>query len=191
MEPPVMVRTGVVSREDGPGMTMQRLEQFARGRGLNFHQLPGLFVNTFRQRASFSIENDSDIGDLCKWIKHEGIELCIFDVLNKLHAADENDNTKMTAVMARFDTIRIETGCDVAIIHHDAKNSAPGAKKPRGASSIDSWWDWKVSINVDPEDDSLKRVFFATKAGQPLNPIAVQFQSHPAMGIRIVPAVTG
>jgi 5S rRNA maturation endonuclease (ribonuclease M5) len=187
MEPPRKVKIGVVSREDGPGMTMHRLEQVARGRGLDFQQLQGLYVNTFKQRGSFSIENDSDINDLCKWIKHEGIELCIFDVLNKLHAADENDNTKMTAVMARFDTVRVQTGCDVVVIHHDAKNSAPGSKKPRGASSIDSWWDWKLSVNVDPEDDSLKRVFFATKAGQPLNPIAVQFQSHPAMGFRIVP----
>jgi hypothetical protein len=37
------------------------------------------------------------------------------------------------------------------VIHHDAKNSAAGAKKPRGVSSIDSWRDWKVSINVDAE----------------------------------------
>ena len=189
IEPQVKVKTGVVSREDGPGMTMHRLEQFARGRGLDFLQLPWLFEKTFEQRASFSIESDSNLEDLCKWIKHEGIELCIFDVLNKLHASDENDNTKMTAVMSRFDTIRTETGCDVVVIHHDAKNSAPGAKKPRGASSIDSWWDWKVSINVDPEDDSLKQVFFATKAGQPIAQLAVQFLSHPAMGLRIAPVV--
>jgi RecA-family ATPase len=185
IEPQTKVRTGVVSREDGPGMTMHRLEQFARGRGLDFRQLPGLFVNTFQQRASFSIENDLHIEDLCKWIKHEGIEFCIFDVLNKLHASDENDNTKMTSVMGRFDAIRMETGCDVVVIHHDSKNAAPGAKKPRGASSIDSWWDWKISINVDPEDDSLKQVFFGTKAGQPIAPLSVQFLSHPAMGVRI------
>ncbi len=61
-------------------------------------------------------------------IKHEGIELCIFDVLNKLHASDENDNSKMTAVMARFDVIRSATGCDVTVIHHDSKSSAPGEK---------------------------------------------------------------
>jgi hypothetical protein len=79
--------------------------------------------------------------------------------------------------------------CDMVVIHHDAKNSAPRAKKPRGASSIDSWWDWKVSINVDPEDDSLKQVFFGRKAGQPIAPLAVQFQSHPAMGVRIAPVV--
>jgi hypothetical protein len=109
IEPQAKVKTGVVSREDGPGMTMHRLEQFARGRGLDFHQLPGLFVNTFHQRASFSIEDDGNVDDLCKWIKHEGIELCIFDVLNKLHAADENDNTKMTAVMARFDVTHLRT----------------------------------------------------------------------------------
>ena len=46
-----------------------------------------------------------------------------------------------------------------------------------------------MSINVDPEDDSLKQVFFGTKAGQPLPSIAVQFQSHPVMGIRIAPVV--
>ena len=170
-------------------MTMHRLEQFARGRGLDFHQLPGLFVNTFQQRASFSIEREEDIVDVCKWIKHEGIELCIFDVLNKLHTAGENDNTKMTAVMAQFDRIRTETGCDAAVIHHDAKNSAPGAKKPRGASSIDSWWDWKISVNVDPGDDSLKHVFFGTKAGQPLPPLAVHFLAHPIQGLRIQPVM--
>ena len=188
IEPQTKVKTGVVSREDAPGMTADRLKQLARGRDLDFYQLPGLLVNTFQQRASFSIEREEDIEDICKWIKQEGIELCIFDVLNKLHTADENDNTKMTAVMARFDRIQTETGCDVAVIHHDAKNSAPGAKKPRGASSIDSWWDWKVSINVDPGDDSLNQVFFATKAGQPIDTVSVHFLSHPAERmIRIVP----
>jgi hypothetical protein len=187
IQPPAPAKVGVVSREDGPGMTMFRIQQFALGRGLDFKALPGLFVNTFQQRSSFSIDSEVDVDDICKWIKHEGIELCIFDVLNVLHARDENDNSKMTAVMARFDVIRSATGCDVAVLHHDTKNSAPGAKKPRGASSIDSWWDWKVSINVDPEDDSLKRVFFGTKAGQPLSPLTVQFQSHPSMGMRITP----
>jgi hypothetical protein len=190
IEPERVVKTGVVSREDAPGMTQVRLEQLARGRGLDFQLLPGLFVSTFQQRPSFSIEREEDIEDICKWIKHDGIEFCIFDVLNKLHTAEENDNTKMTAVMTRFDRIRTETGCDVVVIHHDAKNSAPGAKKPRGASSIDSWWDWKVSINVDPDDDSLKHVFFGTKAAQPLSPLAVHFLTHPTQGLRIQPVIS-
>jgi RecA-family ATPase len=187
--PPAPVRTAVISREDAPGMTMHRLEQFARGRGLDFGAMPSLHVNTFEQKPTFAIDDDDDVEQLCKAIEQEGIELCIFDVLNKLHSADENDNTKMTATMARFDLIRGRTGADVIIIHHDAKNSAPGAKKPRGASSIDSWWDWKASINVDPDDDSRKEVFFASKAGQPHPQITVQFQTHAGRGRRIVPLV--
>jgi hypothetical protein len=187
IQPSAAARVGICSREDGPGMTMYRIQQLAMGRGLDFKALPGLYVNTFQQRSTFSIESEADVDDICKWIKHESIELCIFDVLNKLHASDENDNSKMTAVMARFDVIRAATGCDVTIIHHDSKSSAPGAKRPRGASAIDSWWDWKISIDVDPEDDSLKRIFFGTKAGQPLSPLTVQFQSHPSMGMRITP----
>ena len=68
--------------------------------------------------------------DICKWIKHEGIEFCIFDVLNKLHTAEENDNTKMTAVMTQFDRIRTETGCDVVVIHHDAETQRPAPRRP-------------------------------------------------------------
>jgi AAA domain/CHC2 zinc finger len=185
MQPPTSAKVGVVSREDGPAMTQDRLKKFAAGRSLDFKALPGLYINTHAQRRTFSIESDADVEDISGWITKEGIELCIFDVLNKLHAADENDNSKMTAVMARFDTIRMATGCDCAVIHHDTKNSAPGAKKPRGASAIDSWWDWKVSINVDPDNDALKRVFFATKAGTSLSPLVAQFSSHETKGLRI------
>lgn len=189
MDPVEPLTVAVVSREDGPQMTMHRIREFARGRGLNFADISRLQVNTFEQSATFAIDNDEDVARLCVALKAAGTELVIFDVLNKLHSADENDNTKMTAIMARFDHIRAETGADVAVIHHDAKNSTPGAKRPRGASSIDSWWDWKVSIQVDVQDDSRKEVFFASKAGQPHPPITVRFESSTLYGSRIVPVV--
>ncbi len=185
LQPERSVNTAVVSREDGPQMTQHRLREFARGRGLAFNNLKNLYVNTFEQKATFSIENDDDLGEICTSLKKEGVELVIFDVLNKLHGAEENDNTKMTAIMSRFDIIRAETGSDVCVIHHDAKNSAPGAKKPRGASSIDSWWDWKISISVSADDDSRKEVYFASKAGQPHAPIQAIFQNNPLSGTRI------
>ena len=118
--------------------------------------------------------------------------MVIFDVLNKLHQADENDNTKMTVVMARFDLIRENTLCDVVVIHHDSKSAVQGAaKRPRGASSIDSWWDWKVSISVDPQDDTLKEVFFSTKAGIAHSPISVQFATNQSMGGHRIAPVLG
>lgn len=183
---PQQARVAVLSREDNASMTMLRLQQFARGRELDFANLSHLHVNTFQQRARFAIDNDEDLAQLIETVKAFAIELVIFDVLNKLHASDENSNTEMTKLMARFDRVRFEAGCDVAVIHHDAKGSAPGQRKPRGASAIDSWWDWRVSIDIDPENDSLKHVHFATKASSPHPEVTVQFQTHPALGNKIV-----
>ena len=183
-------RVALVSREDGPGMTMARIKEFAAGRSLNFNQMDGPFVNTHQQRSSFGVDNEADVVDLCKWLKFDRVELVIFDVLNRLHgAANENDAMEMTRVMGCFDRIRLETGCDVVVIHHDAKNSAAGGqRKPRGSSAIDSWWDWKVSITVDEQDDARKQVFFATKAGQAAPPVTVAFQANNlTKAMRIVP----
>lgn len=187
LTPTRAVTVGVVSREDSASMTTHRLQMFAKGRGLNFQTLAGLRINTFDQKAQFSIQDDADVALIVAAIKDQGIELVILDVLNRLHTADENSNTEMTAVMGRFDLIRAQTGCDVAVIHHDAKGSASGAaKRPRGASSIDSWWDWKVSVQVTPDDDSRKEVFFSSKAGQPHPPVTVRFESSETQGSRIV-----
>ena len=183
-------RVALVSREDGPGMTMQRLKRFATGRRLRFDTIDTVLVNTFAQRSTFAIDKEEDIANLCKWLIHEKAEICIFDVLNRLHsAANENDAMEMTRVMGCFDRIRLETGCDVAVIHHDAKNGGTGGqRKPRGSGAIDSWWDWKVSLTVDPEKDAQKQVFFATKAGQAAEPVTVVFQTNELTeAMRIMP----
>src|SRR6185437_11524773 len=168
------VRTAVVSREDGPGMTKKRIQQFAEGRNVPMSELDRyLRFNTYEQKRSFSIDSDQDLEEICKWIKAESIQFCIFDVLNILHSSDENSNTQMTQIMKRFDTVRAETGADVAIIHHDKKDSTPGNKKPRGASAIDSWWEWKVSISPDAENEQVKEVFFGSKATQSHQPVKI------------------
>ena len=98
----------------------------------------------------------------------------------------------MTKVMGRFDTIRHETGCDVVVIHHDSKNSTPGAqRRPRGwRRYLLPAGDWNFSITVDPEDDRRKQVFFAMKAGQAAPPVTVEFQqSQFSEAMRILPHV--
>ena len=129
--------------------------------------MPLLHVNTFAQCPNFAIDDDGDLNAACEAIKREGIEIVIFDVLNKLHAADENDNSKMTAVMARFDRILTETGAIPIVIHHTPHSNVPGPGRARGAGAIRSWWEWQISIDVDPSDDTRKDVYFAMKAGMP------------------------
>lgn len=184
------VRTAVISREDGPGMTKRRVEQFVNGRDLNMRSLDGwLWFNTHEQKSSFSIESDADVEEVVTRIKQESIEFCIFDVLNILHSADENSNTAMTQVMKRFDYIRQQTGVDLAIIHHDKKDSTTGNKKPRGASAIDSWWEWKISISPEQENEEVKEVYFGSKAGMAHPAMTIEFRSE-GDSMLIVPAIS-
>lgn len=188
IQPPKVVRTAIISREDGAQLTRERTYAFLKGRGIDSAIINrDLFFNTHKQRQNFSLDTDEDVEDAAKALKEDGIEFCIVDVLNKIHSADENSNTEMTKVMAKFDYIRDISGSQIAIIHHDTKSSMPGSKKPRGASAIDSWWDWKVSISPDPKDDSLKEVFFSTKATKPHQSMMVSFFQLPNGGMKIVP----
>ncbi len=67
IQPSAAARVGICSREDGPGMTMYRIQQLAMGRGLDFKALPGLYVNTCQQRSAFSIESEANVDDICRW----------------------------------------------------------------------------------------------------------------------------
>ena len=182
------IKTAVVSREDGPGMTKRRVGQLAEARNVDMATLDKwLRFNTYEQKSSFSIQSDSDLEEIISWIKKEEIEFCIFDVLNILHGADENSNTAMTQVMKRFDSIKEITGIDIAIVHHDKKDSGTGSKKPRGASAIDSWWEWKVSISPEPENERVKVIHFGSKATAPRPSLTVEFKSE-ENAILIVPS---
>lgn len=186
IQPTRRVRVGFLSREDAPVMTIVRLQEFAKARGLHLDAIPNLLINSFRQRRAFSIENDEHVEDLISGARNEGIELLVFDVLNKLTSADENSNTAMTAIMKRFDSIKDATGADLLVIHHDAKNATPGMRRPRGASAIDSWWEWKVSLDVDPDDDSIKHAHFGSKAAPQRAPIRMQIRSDVHNGCDLV-----
>lgn len=183
------VRTAIVSREDGPSMTKRRVQQFAKAREVSIDELDNwLRFNTHEQKSSFSIQNDADLELIIKWIRQEEIEFCIFDVLNILHGADENSNSAMTQVMKQFDRIKTETGVDLAVIHHIKKDSTAGSKGPRGASAIDSWWEWKVSISPEAENEQVKVVHFGSKASLPHAPLTIEFHSNDD-AVVIAPAV--
>ena len=183
-------KTAVISREDGPAMTKRRVWQFALARNVAMVQLDQwIRFNTHEQKAQFSIQSETDCLEVIKWLKQEEIEFCIFDVLNVLHSADENSNTDMTAVMKRFDAIQEASGVDLAVIHHDKKDSSAGQKKPRGASSIDSWWEWKISISPDPDNEDAKMVYFGSKATMAHPPTKIMFVND-GEAIRIVPATS-
>jgi hypothetical protein len=66
-------------------------------------------------------------------------DVLILDPLVELHDAEENDNTAIRAVMAKFRALAVEHNMAVVLIHHARKGAGSSAGDPdslRGASSI-------------------------------------------------------
>lgn len=66
-------------------------------------------------------------------------DVLILDPLVELHDAEENDNTALRAVMAKFRQLAIQYNLALVLIHHARKGSGSAAGDPdslRGASSI-------------------------------------------------------
>jgi KaiC/GvpD/RAD55 family RecA-like ATPase len=154
------IKCAVISREDGPGMVHRRLTQLAKSRGLTMHDIDrNLLVNTEDQSTCFKIDRPQDLEEMAGWLKSEGVEFCVIDVLNRLHDQQENHSDDMTRVMQRFDELAQRAGCQVCVIHHT--NKAGGVK---GSTAIEGWADYVVRLEQSPEDESVKRLFIKTKS---------------------------
>jgi len=178
------VRCAVISREDPSFITQNRTFDFVKGRGFVSGDLEEwLYFNTRDQSSTFYLDKDEDCQMAIKWIKEKHIEFAVFDVLNILHAANENSNTEMTAVMKKLSMIRDETNISLGLIHH-TPHSDPG--RARGAGAIESWWEWKVVVKPDAIEDSIKTMNFISKACRPHPPITIAIREEKG-GTRLVP----
>ncbi|GAA3758491.1 AAA family ATPase [Terriglobus aquaticus] len=165
------VRTAIISREDGPQLVSERLRGLARGRNLDWSDVDrNIRINTVQQSQTFRIDNDEDLTEMAEWLRGEGIEFTVLDVLNKLHGGEENSANDMTKVMARFDELARLSGSQVCVIHHT--NKGGGA---RGSSSIAGWADTIFRLESDESDERLKRLFVQTKFGSTPTPRLMRY----------------
>jgi AAA domain/CHC2 zinc finger len=165
------VKTAIISREDGAAMVKGRLRQLATGRGLRLEDLDGgLLVNTEEQSAGFQIDNPKDVEELGDRLRRNEVKMTFIDVLRNIHSADEHKG--MRPVMAAFDRLRQSSGSQICVLHHTPKNGPPSS---RGDGSIESWWDWRIAIEPETNDESIKHVSFKTKAGSPPASITVKY----------------
>jgi len=169
------VKVGVISREDGPELVYERLDALARGRGFRIHDLKDYIkVNTDAQTSSFMIDNQQHLDEMAAWIKAEGLEYCIIDVLNKIHNGKENSNDDMGLITRKFDELREKSGAQICVIHH---SNAQG--ESRGASSIFGWADYTFKLESEIEDPDIKKLSVVWKNGATLPTRYMKYvQSH-------------
>ena len=162
---PRPVRTALVSREDNPVTTQRRTKRLMQAKGVNELLEENLYVNTAAQTPTLMLDNDEELTELIVELKRHRIEFCILDVFNRLHNADENDNTEMVGVLARIKRIQTEAGCSVAIVHHF--NKAPGRNlqtRLRGSSAIAGFAEWIIGISEADSERHVLSMEFVTKS---------------------------
>ena len=103
--------------------------------------------------------------------------IVFFDVFNRIHRLDENDNTQMAAVTARLSQFAAEVGCQVGLVHHLNKDYGNGKifNRLRGAGALHGWMEWGIAITVvnpeDEKDEWIRRIEFESKEASTLGPI--------------------
>ena len=115
-----------------------------------FHRYSNL--QTLNELRTLDIQDAGQVAVFATLVKELGIELVVWDVLARMHSADENDNPSMRAVMH---SIRVASAdCAHVVLHHARKpasgqeNVNLGAAGMRGASSIHGEADLVISLHV-------------------------------------------
>jgi hypothetical protein len=142
----------VVSREDNPNLTKWRTRQLLNGKSgaQTLDVENNLFFNTREQSDELMLDNPEQMLELMSTLRNLRPQFVIWDVLNVLHAKEENDNSEMRVVLRQLTHIQNEIGCQMGVVHHFNKgNEGSLTKRMRGSSQSQAgqsgwlesrWW---------------------------------------------------
>ena len=177
---PRRVKVALAAREDNPMLTNRRIA-WLRNMMPKENLDEWFYVNTKRQKSRVMLDDSEQLDELIHNIKTRGIEFLILDVLNRLHGADENDNTEMRSVLDRVDTITSETGCSVCLIHHTSKaddSNATVIAGSRGASSIAGFAEFAGRVDVVDVDGRVRRLRWDSKSQEEIDSLYWKIESN-------------
>ncbi len=164
------VRVGLVTREDAPGLTKKRMLRMLKGSPLATYELDNwLWVNSREQTKTFDIQNERDFSTLVRDFRKQRCEIVFFDVFNRLHKLNENDNQQMSEITARLSQFGAEVGCQIGLVHHINKDTGDANvfNRLRGAGALHGWMEWGLAVTVkesgDDESQWIRRVDLESK----------------------------
>ena len=183
------VRTAYISREDSPLLTKVRIRALLRGKGLDIPEpTDWLWVNTREQLGDFDVDNDEQLASMTEDLKERQVEFAVFDVLNRIHNREENNNGEMAQVMKKIGKIGQDAGCSIGVVQHVSKeqSNARFFTRIRGASAIYGWTEWGIGLSIENLSGRkpIRRAEFETKAGESCDPISFTFEHDPD-GLRL------
>lgn len=177
------LKCALVSREDYPGMTQQRLARLFRGTVRRADFEGWLWINTRFQTPTFLLEDDGQVARLIDELRMEHVEFVCFDVFRRLHGQDENDNTAIQKILDQLAKIQAEVGCAIALVHHVSKDvNGSIFRRIRGATAIHGWTEWALGVSVTNCEDAgrewIRKIEFETKAACPADAVYFRIEAQ-------------
>ena len=138
----------LLNAEDDAGEQRRRLSATLRQFGRVPADLAGKVVRVGPHGVGTLFDCNARTGEITattamhqleKLIEQRKPDLIVLDPLVELHTAEENNNTVLRAVVARFRVLAIQHNAAVLIVHHARKGAGASPGDPdtsRGASSI-------------------------------------------------------
>ncbi len=165
------VKVALITREDNAALTRWRMDRLVAGRNISHDDLRDrLYVNTREQSPNYKIDTDVLFLPMVAELKAVKPELVILDVFNRLHSADENDNSEMRAVLDHVDHLQSEVGCAVGIVHHFNKSGEGSlTQRLRGAGAIAGFAEWLIGL--ERIDEHVRKMQFDIKVAESPEPI--------------------
>ncbi len=163
---PVINRERVlfIEEEDSADLLRRRIRLLCAGHGI---PMPEDAYFRLAVRTGFQVDNPRWFTTLEHELREFRPALVIVDVLNKVHGADENEQTEMTRIMGLFEKARREFGCGFLIVHHFRKQGGEGASRGnqrlRGSSVLGGWSE--CSFYLSPMGNGALRVEHESKNG--------------------------
>ncbi len=135
--------------EDSAEIVRSRLELMATGRGLSLSQLSRLMVCPTNE---FRLDSDEALADLKLLIQSQAIRFTVIDPLVRcLGAVSENHAGQLNSILSSLRQIQLDTGCTIALVHHNKKGNKSGGESLRGSSNLFSWIDFGFYCSTPTE----------------------------------------
>lgn len=139
---PLQTKTLFIQAENSDASVQQRIKMMCRENpALEKSARENLLFPRFNGscRVQGHISDPKFMRNLRHIVSDSGAGLVVIDPLISFAGCDENDNTKMRAVLDQLGELMDSTGASVILVHHLGKTGSSGMQGGRGAQAISDW----------------------------------------------------
>ncbi|MGH9319436.1 MAG: AAA family ATPase [Vicinamibacteria bacterium] len=167
-------RVLVYAAEDAPEQIRERIEGLARARRANFDILDVQLI----LEPSLRLDRSEHLARLRQTLARHRPKLLVLDPYVRLQRVDENDATKVSAVLAVLRELSRTFHLAIILVHHTRKNPSEQAGLTlRGSSDFHAWGDSNLYLRRRRGDLLLTSEHRFAPAGPPLELALVTEQS--------------